>query len=179
MKHPKYDIYISYRRDGGVQYARMICLLFRNKGYRVFQDIDCLTDDTNFIEELKYALNNSKVYMVILSNNTLSSTYAVNGILKANELSKPIIPVVCDDKYPLGGIFSIPKSKDAYEILRNLQWSEMNFGVTLRPDFNYMEKRVRKYVKPNIIRHLHNKIKDDVIKYSSKLKLWIIKRHTK
>lgn len=99
MKQPKYDIFISYRRYGGAQYARIICLLLRERGYRVFQDIDFLVN-ANFIEELKEALNNSKLYIVILSNDVLYSNYVVKGIIKANELNKTIIPMVCDNQYP-------------------------------------------------------------------------------
>ena len=31
-----YDIFISYRRDGGAQYARILQLELEKRGYRVF-----------------------------------------------------------------------------------------------------------------------------------------------
>lgn len=163
MKQQKYDIFISYRRLGGAQYARMICLLLKERGYRVFQDIDCLVD-ANFNEQLKEALKNSKLYMVILSNNSLDSRYVVNGILKAHELNKPIIPIECDNQNPIGGEDAIPNSREAYEILKNLQWSKISFGETLKSCFDVMEKtRVQKYATPNPFKRLLYKVRTKVI----------------
>lgn len=35
-----YDIFISYRRDGGADIARQIQLVLENYGYKVFLDYD-------------------------------------------------------------------------------------------------------------------------------------------
>lgn len=165
MKQPKYDIFIGYRRLGGSQYARMICLLLRERGYRVFQDIDCLIE-TNFNEQLKVALKNSELYMVILSNGSLVSRYVVNGILKAYELNKPIIPIVCDNQDPIGGEDVIPNSKEAYEIKKKLQWSKPSFGLTLKNSFDIMEKTiVRKYTTPNLFKGLLYKIRGSMLNF--------------
>lgn len=41
---PKYEIFISYRRDGGVDYARMIYLELKGRGYNTFFDYNSLRD---------------------------------------------------------------------------------------------------------------------------------------
>ncbi|MBR6592354.1 MAG: hypothetical protein IKK81_07030 [Prevotella sp.] len=42
MTNNKYDIFISYRRDGGAQYARILQLMLIQRGYKVFLDYDKL-----------------------------------------------------------------------------------------------------------------------------------------
>ena len=43
-KSQRYDVFISYRRDGGAQYARTLQLMLEMRGYRVFLDYDELVD---------------------------------------------------------------------------------------------------------------------------------------
>ena len=51
----KYDIFMSYRRDGGAQYARILQLMLHQRGYKVFLDYDELTDGV-FGENIKKAI---------------------------------------------------------------------------------------------------------------------------
>ena len=43
MATQQYDIFISYRRTGGAQYARILQLMLTQRGYKVFLDYDELT----------------------------------------------------------------------------------------------------------------------------------------
>lgn len=160
MKQQKYDIFISYVHDDSRMYARILQMMLKNRGYKVFLDMVCLTDQTNFIAELKEALYNSKVYVVILSKEIFYSKYTVRGILDATELNKPIIPLLCNGQRINDEIDSVvPGAKDAYEILKRIQYSEIDFGVTLKSCLDFIEKTtIRQYVKPNLFRHLIYKI---------------------
>ena len=40
----QYDIFISYRREGGADFARQMQLALKTKGYNVFLDFDALKD---------------------------------------------------------------------------------------------------------------------------------------
>ena len=51
-----YDIFISYRRDGGAQYARILQLMLQQRGYRVFLDYDELKEGI-FGKRIKDAIN--------------------------------------------------------------------------------------------------------------------------
>ena len=51
MQQNKYDIFISYRRDSGAQYARILQLMLMQRGYKVFLDYDELTDGINEMDE--------------------------------------------------------------------------------------------------------------------------------
>ena len=44
MAEKKYDIFISYRRDDGAQYARILQLELEKYHYNVFLDYEELTD---------------------------------------------------------------------------------------------------------------------------------------
>ena len=62
----KYDIFISYRRASGAQYARILQLMLSLRGYRVFLDYDELTDG-KFGEHIKAAMIAAPIFMLVLS----------------------------------------------------------------------------------------------------------------
>lgn len=65
----KYDIFISYRREGGDKYARTIQQALE-KQYRVFLDFDELKDGV-FDQRILDAINESPVFLLILSKGAL------------------------------------------------------------------------------------------------------------
>lgn len=60
-KSQRYDVFISYRRDGGAQYARTLQLMLEMRGYRVFLDYDELVDG-QFSPKIEAAIHNSTIY---------------------------------------------------------------------------------------------------------------------
>ncbi|MGN0205839.1 MAG: WG repeat-containing protein [Muribaculaceae bacterium] len=65
-----YDIFISYRRIGGADFARQMQLALKNKGYSVFLDFDELKDGV-FDRRIEAAIKSSKVFLFILSPHAL------------------------------------------------------------------------------------------------------------
>ena len=65
-----YDIFISYRRVGGADFARQMQLALKNKGYSVFLDFDALKDGV-FDRRIEAAIKSSKVFLFILSPHAL------------------------------------------------------------------------------------------------------------
>ena len=65
-----YDIFISYRRVGGADFARQMQLALKNKGYSVFLDFDELKDGV-FDRRIEAAIKSSKVFLFILSPHAL------------------------------------------------------------------------------------------------------------
>lgn len=57
--HTPYDIFISYRRTTGAQYARIIQLMLAQRGYKVFLDYDELKDGV-FGKRIKAAINEAQ-----------------------------------------------------------------------------------------------------------------------
>ena len=66
----EYDIFISYRRVGGADFARQMQLALKNKGYKVFLDFDELKDGV-FDRRIEMAINRSKVFLFVLSPHAL------------------------------------------------------------------------------------------------------------
>lgn len=102
----KYDIFISYRREGGYETAKHLYDLLRLDGYSVSFDIDTLGNGT-FDTELYRRIDECTDFIVILNNGALdrcldSSVSLENDWLR-NELSyalqkeKNIIPLLGSD----------------------------------------------------------------------------------
>ena len=65
-----YDIFISYRRKGGAQYARILQLMLIQRGYNVFLDYDELTDG-RFGEHIINAIHQAPIFIMVLSAGAL------------------------------------------------------------------------------------------------------------
>jgi len=107
-----YDIFISYRRKGGVQDARLVDEKLRNSGYSVSFDIDTLGRG-KFTDTLKTRLKGCKDFIVIFEPSYYERFYDENGHIQPEEvleqdwcylelknalqLNKNIIPLVHKD----------------------------------------------------------------------------------
>ncbi len=67
MKTMDYDIFISYRREDGAEFAEGLANSLRSDGYAVFFDKENLTDGKDFPYELKKAINDANEFIMIVS----------------------------------------------------------------------------------------------------------------
>ncbi|MDE5757609.1 MAG: toll/interleukin-1 receptor domain-containing protein, partial [Allobaculum sp.] len=128
----KYDIFISYRRLGGAQYARILQLMLSQRGYRVFLDYDELTDG-KFGDHIQAAINEAPIFMLVLSKEALvrcknEGDWVCREIQLAISEGKHIIPVNPDNSFD-GVPADIPE--DIKEAVGSHQHSEIGFGQTL------------------------------------------------
>ena len=98
MRKKKYDIFISYRRDGGAETAKHLRDILTAKGYSVFFDTDSLRNGT-FNQELINVIRNCKDFILILSPNALDrcvndGDWVRQEIACALESDKNIVPVM-------------------------------------------------------------------------------------
>ena len=108
MKKPekKYDVFISYRRDGGDVTAKHLRDALTEKGYKVFLDVESLRNGP-FNEALYRVIENAKDFVLILPPNGLDrcvneKDWVRLEIEHAKACGKNIVPVM------LRG-FSFPK----------------------------------------------------------------------
>ncbi len=154
MKSPQYDIFISYRHDGGAQYARTLQLMLEKKGYKVFLDYDELRDG-QFSPKIEKAIKESPIYMIILTKGSMvrcvnEGDWVRKEIEIALQEKKRIIPVNPDNTFD-GVPDDVPANiKIAIE---GIQYSDINFGQTLNATVDLM---VKNRIKPYI--HHGNKI---------------------
>ena len=145
---PKYDIFISYRRVGGAQYARILQLKLAEKGYNVFLDYDELTDGV-FKDHIIKAIKSTTIFIVVLSCGALERCKNENDLVRqeielALSQNKRIVPVNPDNSFD-GIPEDIPEAiKDA---ISSHQHSEVNFGQALGVTVDLMVKnRIAPYI---------------------------------
>ena len=159
----KYDIFISYRRKGGIKDARLVDEKLRNSGYSVSFDIDTLGRG-KFTDTLKTRLKDCKDFIVIFEPTYYEKFYDENGNVQPEDvlnedwcylelknallMNKNIIPLVQKDF-----IFSNNLPKDVKEI------AEMNSIQLTEKEFKEIfEHKVKSYLisKPKFT-HRHRK----------------------
>lgn len=151
MKPTKYDIFISYRHDGGAQYARTLQLMLEKKGYKVFLDYDELRDG-QFSPKIAAAIKGTTIYMILLSKGSMincsrEGDWVRREIEIASRENKRIIPV-----NPDGTFDGIPDNVPAFikEAIGGTQYSEINFGQALNATVDLMVRnRIKPYIRPN------------------------------
>lgn len=148
MANHKYDIFISYRHEGGAQYARTLQLMLEKYGYHIFLDYDELRDGP-FSPKIEAAIKQTPIYMIVLSKGSMSrcvneGDWVRKEIEIAVSEGKRIIPVNPDNTFD-----GIPDDVPSLikEAIGGTQYSEINFGQTLNATVDLMVKnRIKPYV---------------------------------
>lgn len=137
----KYDIFISYRRDGGAQYARILQLMLIQRGYKVFLDYDELSDGV-FSDKIKAAIKEAPVFMLVLSGGAMQrcvneGDWVREEITLAIKQQKHIVPVNPDngfDGFPEG------MPQELKDSIGSHQHSDISFGQALGATIDLMIK---------------------------------------
>ena len=141
MTEHKYDIFISYRRVGGAQYARILQLMLIQRGYKVFLDYDELTDGV-FSDKIRAAIKEAPVFMLVLSGGSMTrcaneGDWVREEITLAVKQGKHIIPVNPDNSFD-GFPDGMPE--ELKEAIGSHQHSEISFGQALGATIDLMIK---------------------------------------
>ncbi|MDE6027182.1 MAG: SUMF1/EgtB/PvdO family nonheme iron enzyme, partial [Muribaculaceae bacterium] len=139
MAKPKYDIFISYRRDGGAQYARILQLMLIQRGYKVFLDYDELTDGV-FSEKIISAIKDAPVFMLVLSKGSMArcvneGDWVRREMSTAIEQHKHIVPVNPDNGFDG---FPDDMPDEIKKAFGSFQYSEISFGQALGATIDLM-----------------------------------------
>lgn len=124
-----YDIFISYRRDGGADKARTLKTELTSRGYRVFFDFDELKDGV-FDQRIMDAIESAPIFMVLLTPHALDrcmqdGDWMRREIEYAAEKKRHFIPINPDMSFTAfpPGLPEIVKHE-----LGHHQFSEIMFG---------------------------------------------------
>jgi hypothetical protein len=98
LKEHKYDIFISYRREGSYETAKLLAERLKAEGYNVFFDIESLKSG-KFNTQLYSVIEQCRDFILVLPENGLDRCFDKNDwlrleILHALENNKNIIPVL-------------------------------------------------------------------------------------
>ena len=117
----RYDIFISYRRQGGSERAELLKAVFEKSGYpsdRIFMDTHTLKGG-DFTQRMKDAIGESLNFIVLITKGCFDDIkdgdYFVYEISEAIRLNKNIVPVIFD------GINSI-EDMDLPEAIKSLPY---------------------------------------------------------
>ena len=148
----KYDIFISYRREGGDKYARTIQLELEKK-YSVFLDFDELKDGV-FDQRIMNAIQEAPIFLLVLSRGALDRCVNENDwvrkeILYASECNSHIVPVVIVDDAFEGIPENLPQELKG--LVGAHQFSEIQMKTLFKAS---MEELIRNRIAP----YLDNRI---------------------
>ena len=98
-----YDIFISYRREDGKEFARQLELKLQNLGYRTFLDVEELKDGV-FDKRITDAIESAKVFLALLTPRYFcrcadKEDWVRREIMCAVENNKHIVPVDIDKQF--------------------------------------------------------------------------------
>lgn len=92
-----YDIFISYRRQGGEIMARFLFMMLADRGYSVFYDRECLRTG-RYDEDIKQAIENCCDFILILSPRMFDGKSPENDevlkeVIQARKNQKNLLPL--------------------------------------------------------------------------------------
>jgi hypothetical protein len=145
-----YDIFISYHREDGAQYARILQMQLEKTGYRVFLDYDELKRD-RFGDDITRAIQSAPIFLMVLTPLYLKRCKEEGNWIKreidlAIEGKKHFVPLNPDRKFN-----GIPEglSPQIADVVENYQHSIVDFGQTLKVTYSQMvENQIKPIVKP-------------------------------
>lgn len=146
----KYDVFISYRRDGGGEFARSIKAGLELRGYSVFLDFDELKDGI-FDDRILEAIEAAPVFLFILSRHSLDrcaeeGDWVRKEVEYAYSLDRHIIPVNKD-----GAFDGLPDDLPPVlsEVFSHNQYSDIMLGQLFEAS---MEKMIVERIAPFVKR---------------------------
>lgn len=146
-----YNVFISYRRQGGIEIARAIKSELEKLGYSVFLDFDELNDGL-FEKHIIKAIESSDVFMLILSEDALDSCanekdWVRKEIEYAIQNKRHIVPVNPDQRFT-----KVPDELPVTlrETIESTQISDLMLGQLFQASLNkVVEERILPYLQNN------------------------------
>ena len=127
------DIFISYRRNGGIDIARSIWSSLREKNYYSFFDIDSIREG-KFPEIIYQNILRSNNFVIILTQKSLERCVEIEGDWVRRELAaafrqnKNIIPIICSGfEFPE----NLPEDIEKIKYIQNIFYNGVNFEETI------------------------------------------------
>ncbi len=144
---PNYDIFISYRREGGFETARIVQEKLKSLGYRVFLDFEDLRTG-KFNEQLYSVITESSDFIVVMSPGCLDRCQNTGDWLRlevehALKNKRNIIPIMLRNfAWPE----TMPSGMEELKFMNGLSASDEFFDAFIKRLVTFLKS------KPSIIR---------------------------
>lgn len=141
MSKNAYDVFISYRRGGGSEFARLLQRCLQDQGVSVFLDVDSL-DAGHFDEHLLLTIQESRNVIVVLSRDCLrrcvdEADWFRREISTALQARKNLVPVMLDGfEYP--PVENLPEPIRELPRHQSVRWSHEYFDAMIGKILNYI-----------------------------------------
>ena len=167
MEKKKYDIFISYRRVGGKDYARTLKPELEKRGFHVFLDFAELKDGV-FDKRIMAAIEEAPIFLLILSKGALDrcvneDDWVREEILYADKVRRHIVPVEVDKTFR-----AVPENvpQDVKSVLGLHQFSQIDTETLMQES---IDKMVRERINPYVIKDSAKTSPDVVVKGSAEI----------
>ncbi|XP_070497496.1 NAD(+) hydrolase sarm1-like isoform X1 [Chironomus tepperi] len=141
----KFDVFISYRRQGGSDLASLIFIYLKGKKHRVFFDVQTLRAG-RFADKLKNSIQQSKNFILLLTNDALNrckdeGDWIAVEIEMALKSHCNIIPITRDFDNNAFNDNDLPESIKQIREYNQIHWHHDTQNSCLKKISEYMENR--------------------------------------
>lgn len=148
-----YDIFISYRRNGGEHTARIIRDRLNELGYKVFYDVESLRSG-NFNEKLYSVIDECTDFVLILSSGALDrcineDDWVRKEVEHALSQKKNIVPVMLRD-FSFG--CPLPQSMESLPYLNGIEANSQFFDAFIEKLQQFLKS------KPSLVQRLKSNV---------------------
>ena len=143
------NMFISYRRDTGIDIAARVKDFFVSKGLNVFYDITSMQLE-EFDKQIIQHINSSDYFVLILSPNALDRCCnetdwvrkEIECALNNNKIQ--IIPLILPQfKFPQ----NLPDSLEKIKVLHGIEYNAVLFDMVMDKLFNFISENNKKIFK--------------------------------
>lgn len=140
---PRYDVFISYRREGGAETARLLRMALSQHGYRAFLDVDDLSSG-HFDERLLHYIAETPHFIVILSPGSLANARDPRDWLRleveqAMRTGRNLVPLLMPG-FDFPARAGLPAELQQLERHNAVSYSHQYFDATVQRLLQYMPR---------------------------------------
>ena len=149
-------LFISYSREDAGNFAKHIHRFMRNKGHDVFIDVNDIRIGKPWADSIEKNISECDIFVVILTPDSLTSSYVEKEVLQAQKENKIIFPCIHEYvnyneiKWDLNKIQGIEFSNE-YQLVLNLYQRIKNYEDIKKPiddiseDINALHEKGRSH----------------------------------
>jgi hypothetical protein len=135
-----FDVFLSHSSKDRVNFVENLCQAIEKHKKKVWIDKNLVEDGDELSNEIHTGIENSRIFVFVISPNSLTSQWCEKEFLYAKKLGKKIITIKCQD-YDL-----TPKTAKWHAIISNIRHFDFSENVDLDGKTEWFDKKAEKLV---------------------------------